>query len=61
MGIIMADQLDANSIHFSTGDTISYTALDQMLEQQNLFEVAKALNVPAQELMQVLKNRPRGE
>ena len=54
----MTDQTDANSINFSNGQTLSYAALDQMLEEQTLIQVAQELKVTTGELMQVLKARP---
>lgn len=55
----MSEPTDVNSICFSNGHTLSYSDLDEMLEQHTLIEVARSLSVPVGELMQVLKTRPR--
>lgn len=50
---------DANSFTLSNGQTLDYATLDARLEQQNLLQLAQELQVPATELIQVLKARPR--
>ena len=55
----MTNDLNATSITLSNGNTLTYAALDAMLEQQNLLQLAQELSIPATELMQVLKARPR--
>lgn len=50
---------DANSITLSNGQTLDYASLDAKLEQQNLLQLAQELQIPATELMQVLKARPK--
>lgn len=55
----MTDDPSATSVTLSNGNTFTYAALDAMLEQQNLLQLAQELSIPATELMQVLKARPK--
>ncbi|GAB4378138.1 MAG: hypothetical protein Kow00121_29310 [Elainellaceae cyanobacterium] len=55
----MTDYTDADLINLSNGQTLSYAALDQMLERLTVIEVAQELSVPFTELLQALKARHR--